>query len=125
MSSIDRFAEAKAISLETYRKNGTPVRTAVWLVIEGGMVYIRTDPNSGKAKRIRGNPRVRFAPCDMRGNVKGEWAEGEARFVEGAESEKALDLIKKRYGLGGALIGLGQRLRSAKYIVIAIKPSAA
>jgi PPOX class probable F420-dependent enzyme len=119
------ISEARCISLETYRKNGTPVRTPVWLVVEGGKVSIRTDPGSGKAKRIRRNPHVRFAPCDMRGNVKGDWAEGEASFVEGEEEEKVLNLIKKRYGLSGALIGLGQRLRSSKYIVIAITPSVA
>lgn len=95
----EQFAEAGYISLETYRKTGVPVRTTVWLVEDGGVLYIRTSPKSGKAKRIRRNPHVRIAKCDMRGKVKGEWADGEVRQLDEAQAEKARELFKKKYGL--------------------------
>lgn len=94
----NQFTAARNISIETYRKNGDPVRTPVLVVEDGGQLYVRTDPRSGKVKRIRGNPRVRVAPSDMRGNPKGDWIEGEASFVEGAERERIIGLFKKKYG---------------------------
>jgi uncharacterized protein len=35
-------------------------------------LYVYTIGVSGKVKRIRNNPRVNVAPCDMRGGLKGE-----------------------------------------------------
>src|SRR5438132_12331821 len=74
-----QFAGKKHISLETYRKTGDLVRTPVWFVEENGELFVRTDSDTGKIKRIRNNPRVRVAPCNMRGTVKSDWVEGEAR----------------------------------------------
>lgn len=117
-----QLAGTRNISLETYRKNGDPVRTTVWLVEEGGALYVRTDPRSGKARRIRRNPRVRLAPSDMRGNVKGEWADGDAGFVEGDEYQRILELFRRKYGLAFALISLWRSLRGAPpFVVIRIK----
>ena len=96
---LDQFTTARNISLETYRKNGDPVRTTVLVVEDAGKLFVRTDPRSGKVKRIRRNPKVRVAPSDMRGNTKGDWVEGEASFVKGAEAERVLGLFGKKYGL--------------------------
>ena len=110
MDLAKQLAEARYISLETYRKSGVAVRTTVWLVEAGGQIYIRTDPNSGKAKRIRRNPRVRVARSDMGGNVKGDWAEGEATQVDQKESEKVRELFRKKYGMQIRLLGVISRL---------------
>jgi hypothetical protein len=93
------FSSERTISLETYKKNGRGVRSPVWIVEDGGLFYVRTDPTSWKAKRIRKNPRVRLAPSDMRGNVKGEWVDGEAHFIEGPEAARITELFKKKYGV--------------------------
>ena len=95
-----QFSNEKYISLETYRKNGVAVKSPVWVVEDGGVVYVRTDPTSWKAKRIRRNPRVRIAASDIRGNVKGEWADGEAHFIDGKEADQKIELFKKKYGAG-------------------------
>jgi len=100
-----QFSDARYISLETFRKNGVGVRTTVWLVEDGGILYFRTDPKSGKAKRIRLNPHVRIARSDMGGNVKGAWVDGEARQVDEKESERVRDLFRKKYGLQIRLLG--------------------
>ena len=111
MSPGKAFSKERYISLETYKKSGEAVRTPVWLIEEGGVVFIRTDPSSWKAKRMRRNHRVRLAPSDMRGTPKGEWVDGEARFVEGEEAERVLKLITKKYGLMGRVIESGNSLR--------------
>jgi len=120
--SARQFSSARYIALETYKKNGQPVQTPVWVLEDGGTVYVRTDPGSWKAKRIRRNPHVRLATSDMRGKPTGPWVEGEAHFVEGGDADRILKLITKKYGLGGEILEFFNRLRGANPTgVISIK----
>lgn len=105
-----RFSDAKYISLETFRRNGIGVRTTVWLVEEGGVLYIRTDPKSGKAKRIRLNPHVRVAKSGMGGKIQGDWVEGEAKRVDEKESDRIRALFRKKYRLQIGLLGAISRI---------------
>ncbi len=59
--------------------------------------YIYTLPDSGKMKRIRNNPRVRVAPCTLRGKIRGEWLDGKAQMVERGEAELGQKLLRKKY----------------------------
>jgi PPOX class probable F420-dependent enzyme len=99
MEKSKLFSTQKYINLETYRKNGRAVTTTVWLVEDGGVVYVRTSDKTGKYKRIQNNPHVRLAPSNYSGTTKGEWVEGDAREVEGAEAERILRLFSKKYGV--------------------------
>lgn len=114
MEPAKQFSGAKYISLETFRKNGAGVKTTVWLVEDDGVLYIRTDPQSGKAKRIRLNPHVRLAKSDMGGKVEGEWVEGQAKQVDEKESERVRELFRKKYGLQIRLLGAVSRLSRAR-----------
>jgi len=100
MDSAKLFSNEKYISLETYKKSGEAVKSPVWVVEDGGVVYVRTDPTSWKAKRIRKNPRVRIAASDMRGKVTGQWVDGQAHFIEGQEADRKTEMFKKKYGAG-------------------------
>jgi hypothetical protein len=52
--------------------------------------YIYSEADTGKVKRIRNNPKVRVAPCTMRGDVRGTWIDGRARvFTKFAELQSA------------------------------------
>ena len=110
--SADKLAELakyKHINLQTYKKSGQPVDTPVWFMIDNGIIYVITASVTGKAKRLRNNPAVRIMPSGFRGEPKGEWMEGKARFAEGAEAERAIQLRKKRYGLQAMLVGMFRR----------------
>jgi PPOX class probable F420-dependent enzyme len=96
---IAGFDGKKYLSIETYRKSGKAVRTPVWFVESNAALYIRTATSAGKYKRIRNNPSVRIAPCDMRGNVKGEWVQAKAARATEAEAAEAYRLLRKKYGL--------------------------
>jgi uncharacterized protein len=111
MASAKEFSNLKYISLETYRKSGVPVATPVWLIEDGGVIYVRTDPKSGKVKRIRRNSKVRVAPSDARGKALGPYVDGEARFVESNDAQRIMALIKSKYGLLGSVVGFFNGLR--------------
>ena len=108
------LAEHKYINLETYRKNGNPVSTPVWFMIDNGLVYIVTSADTGKIKRLRNNSSVRVMPSGFRGERKGDWIGGKARLAEGAEAERAIQLRKKRYGLQARLAGM---IRGASTVI--------
>ena len=118
---LSPFAAEKYLNLGTYRKNGTAVDTPVWFAEDGGMVYIYSLANAGKVKRIRNNPGVRIAPCDIRGNLKGEWVEGQARIVHGDEEVKGHRLLDKKYGVLKKTGNLISSLMNRERVVIAIE----
>ena len=105
---------AKYLSLTTYRKDGTPVATPVWLVRDGQTLRVITQADSGKAKRIRNSPQVLLAPCDARGNLKGGAVAGTATLQDPAETARTGQMIEKRYGLLGKLLMWRNRRAAAK-----------
>ena len=96
---VETLAKSQYLSLTTFRRNGTPVATAVWLTRHGDELVVVTSMSSGKAKRLRNDSRVLVAPCDMRGRVGGDSVEGIARLQDEAETAVSIDLIRRRYGL--------------------------
>jgi hypothetical protein len=118
--AVAQFANAKYINLETFRKNGAGVRTPVWFAQEGSTLYVYSAPDAGKVKRIRNNPKVRVAPCDVRGNLRGAWVDGQARICNEVEAEHAQELLRKKYLLKriGDFFG---RLLGRKHAAIAIQ----
>jgi len=96
-SRLEQLGNEKYISLETFRKTGQGVRTPVWFVLHGGVLYVYAVADSGKVKRIRNQPRVRLAVCDVRGNVKGPWLEATASLVEGDERRAADTELDRKY----------------------------
>ncbi len=100
--SADKLSQIEGqtyINLETYRKNGNAIATPVWFAQDGRVLYLYSLANAGKVKRIRNNGRVRVAPCDARGKLKGEWVDGRARLLKDDEAVRAHRLLDKKYGL--------------------------
>ena len=87
----------KYVSLTTYRKNGVAVATPVWFGEEENRLYIMTRSQFGKYKRIRNNPRVRAAPCTIRGVVTGPEFAGVARILPLEEHTRARAAINRKY----------------------------
>jgi uncharacterized protein len=126
---LETLASGKYLSLTTFRRDGTPVATPVWLARRGDELLVYTSMSSGKAKRIRNSGRVLLAPCDMRGRVTGDAVEGTARLQDAAETVVTLGLIRRRYGLLGRLAFWreGRRPKDAvasSQVGIAIRPGA-
>jgi uncharacterized protein len=93
----------KYISLGTRKKDGSIVRTPVWYVSRdlgefGAELFVTTEDNSGKVKRIRNFPDVEIAECDMRGRLKGEVISAIAHIVDAQQASELTELFKKKYG---------------------------
>lgn len=104
MAPIDALAAGKYLSLTTFRRDGTPVATPVWLVRDGDALRVVTQADSGKAKRLRNDSRVLLAPCDARGALKGEQVEGTASLEDAEQTARTAQLIEARYGLLGKVL---------------------
>lgn len=111
MNELARLSAGKYLSLTTFRKSGEAVATPVWVVRDGAHLYVVTDANSGKVKRLRNNSEVLLAPCDVRGNLTGEEVTGTAEILGEDDTAKVRRLINSRYGLLARGIELGQKAR--------------
>lgn len=111
MSEAERLSTSKYLSLTTFKKDGTPVATPVWVARDGERLVVITDPNSGKAKRLRNGSDVRLAPCDMRGRITGDSIDGTAVLLDEVGTQRVMDLIGKRYGLLYKVMALTEKLR--------------
>lgn len=118
--ALAQFANARYISLETFRKTGVGVRTPVWFAQNGNLFYVYTLPDSGKVKRIRNNPKVRAAPSNMRGDLRGAWIDGRARLCANDEAAHGQELLVRKYGWLKRTGDFFSRLRGRTQIVLAI-----
>ena len=117
----NQFADQQYINVESFRKSGAGVATPVWFAEEDGRLYIYSLADAGKVKRIRNNPRVRVAPCDMRGGLKGEWVEARARILDGADARRGHVLLDRKYGLLKKVGNVFSKLMKRQRVVIAIE----
>lgn len=95
------LSDEKYILLTTFRRDGTPVSTPVWIVaLDGETVGFWTSSGSGKVKRLAHTARVTVQPSDARGRVKQGSAatEATARIVTGSEFEAIRERVIAKYG---------------------------
>ncbi len=104
-------ATAKYIQLTTFTKDGKPKPTPIWAAPDGDRLLVITEADSWKVKRIRNTPRVTIAPCDVRGNVKGEAVDATAAILDRSQTGVVYDAIGKRYGLVGKVFNMFSKLR--------------
>lgn len=120
----EEIARSKYVSLTTYRKDGTAVTTPVWQATNDGRMYIVSDADAWKVKRIRRDSRVRVTVCDFRGRVAegAPTAEGTAQVLddEGTRAARAIVARKYLFSRVGNWLAKTFHLRKAPVIGIAI-----
>ena len=110
-AEVQALDSARYVSLVTFRRDGRSVATPVWHAEHDGRLYVFTESNAGKVKRLRREAKVRLAPCDVRGRVRGDWYDGRARIVADAQAEDAAyAALSRKYGWQMWLVNLGSRL---------------
>jgi PPOX class probable F420-dependent enzyme len=119
---FNQFKRQKYLNLETFRRNGESMKTPVWFVQDGEMIYIRTVDGSGKVKRIRNNGNVNIAPCAVDGKLLGDWVPVHACQVHDPQIDRKVGLlIRKKYGLIGIILALRSTFHQNKYAILEIK----
>ena len=121
-SRFDQFIDQKYLSLETYKRDSTPIQTPVWFVTENDQIYITTKETTGKVKRLRNNQNARIAVCSMKGDIKSNWVNvGLEKIPEESDVEKIVKLRKKKYGFSARLISMftSQKGKTVAYSIVA------
>jgi PPOX class probable F420-dependent enzyme len=117
-----QFEKQKYLSLETFRKSGLGVRTPVWFVKDGDILYVRTIADSGKVKRVRNNPQVNIAPCKMDGALLDDWIQAQAREITHEEVDRKVDLLlDKKYGLMKRIFSIAGNRDGRKNTILELK----
>jgi PPOX class probable F420-dependent enzyme len=112
--AVQALKGEKYVCLETYRRDGTPVRVPVWVGELDGKLVVWTDPRSFKIKRLRNNPRARLAASSASGKPRGDWFDVTGEIVESKEGFERIDaVIAAKYGLQRWAIVQVYRLRGA------------
>jgi PPOX class probable F420-dependent enzyme len=91
----------KYLLLTTFRRDGAPVSTQVWVVpLADGRLGFWTSSGSGKAKRLVQTGRVTVQPCDARSRVTDGTSptDATAQLVTGAEHEAIRRKVRAKYG---------------------------
>jgi PPOX class probable F420-dependent enzyme len=118
---LDQYINQRFAALETYRKNGTAVRTPLLFVIHRERLYMRTAAHTYKVKRIRNNPMVRVAPSTFKGVLKGRWIEGEARIYDAADMQWVNALSIQRNGWFKRLVDFRNLFKDVQFVVIEVR----
>ena len=98
-TALERLAVEPYSSLTTYRRDGTAVSVPIWHAVAGDRIYMFTEADAFKVKRLRRDPRVAIAPCNWRGAVHGPAWSGHGRVVEDpAVVRRAYEALDRKYG---------------------------
>ena len=76
MSDAGTLGAHQYVQLTTFRRDGTPVPSPVWIAPDGTDLLVVTVDETGKTKRLAHTARVELRPCDVRGTV----ADGAPRY---------------------------------------------
>lgn len=123
MTPTEELAGSKYALLTTYRRDGTAVATPVWIVPLDGALAVWSGRKTGKVRRIRRNPTVTVATCDIRGRRAGNPHQATARILDDAGSNATRQAIARKYGLVGRLTMLSSRLRGGLERTVGIRIS--
>jgi PPOX class probable F420-dependent enzyme len=111
---VAALAHERYISLTTFKRDGTPVSTPVWVVSDdGSRLLVWSGERTWKVRRLRRDPHVLVAPATFRGTERGERVAGQARVVPdpGIDAllrhkygwqKRLLDRLNRRNGAGAA-----------------------
>ena len=122
-SDLDVVAAHRYVSLTTFRRDGTPVSTPVWVARDGGELVVVTVDPAGKLKRLAHTARIELRPCDIRGRVAPDSPTyaGTARVDRTPEGVAA---VKRAMGRKYVMARLGDMIAAATSWAVKRQPRA-
>ncbi len=122
--SVEELRTAKRTLVVSFRRDGRPVATPVWAAYAGGVLYVRSERSSGKAKRLRRDARVLLAPCSARGRPLGRAIEAHGFLVAGEDEPAAERALAERYGPGRELFERAMDAMGVDMCYLRLEPGA-
>jgi PPOX class probable F420-dependent enzyme len=132
MSYFDTISSHRAVLLSTFRRDGSPVATPVWIVVDDASAFI-VSRGRGKERRIQANPAVQVtpargpranksagAPLTARATILGGWD----NFPYGAVHPVLGRAFRRKYGMLARLAPVATRLTRWRYVLIRLDPPA-
>jgi hypothetical protein len=120
-SAFSNLQGHQFMKLTTFRKTGVAMPTPVWFAQVGDVLYVTTQMDAGKVKRIRNNGRVIVEPCTASGESLGAALEAQARELSPSEHKAADAALSKKYSWQYMAFGLMGKLRGSKRTYIEVK----
>ena len=104
---VATLAAERYISLTTFKRDGTPVSTPVWVTSDDGRrLLVWSGAQTWKVRRLRRDPRVLVAAASFRGVERGARIAGRARVVD----DPGIDgLLRRKYRVLKRLLDLVNR----------------
>ena len=95
-----RFAREPFLDLVTFRADGSPAHTPVWVSGSERELFVSTFAHSYKVARVRSNGLVGLAVCDGPGNVASDepYVAGVARILDSSEFKAGVQAHRGKYG---------------------------
>jgi uncharacterized protein len=110
------LAAEQFVCLTTFRRDGTPVGTALWIVEHGDHLYVWTGSRTGKVKRVRNNPAVTIAPSTRGGKPTGPAVPAKATVVAMNDQPQIWPEFTAKYGLGLRVVTAMEKLLTALHV---------
>lgn len=93
---IGTLAAERYISLTTFKRDGTPVSTPVWVTSDDGRrLLVWSGAKTWKVRRLRRDPRVLVAPSTFKGRETGERIAARGRVIQHPGID---ELLRQKYG---------------------------
>ena len=95
------FKDVEYINLITYKKDGSPVTTPVWVAPHDNSLVVTTSLNAGKVKRVRNNGKATIYITNQSGTKRlSESLDVIGSLVTEPEAKaEAVGVIKNKYGV--------------------------
>ena len=95
------FKDVEYINLITYKKDGSPVTTPVWVAPHDNSLVVTTSLNAGKVKRVRNNGKATIYITNQSGTKRlSESLDVIGSLVTKPEAKaEAVGVIKNKYGV--------------------------
>lgn len=96
---LDELRTTRYAMLRSFRRDGTPVDTPIWLGFDEQSVVFRTKIGP-KTRRLTAHPDVELTACDYRGRVRpgAPKLTGRATILSGADADAGNRKLHERYG---------------------------
>jgi len=120
--TIGDLKDKRYISLTTFKRDGTPVSTPVWVVSDDGKrLLVWSAAKTWKVRRIRRDPRVLVAPSTFRGKERGERLTATARVIVDPGID---ELLREKYGWQKRALDRFNRGKSTQWATIELSDPA-